>query len=204
MPSTFLIYHCVIQFRNPRKQALKMSKSHFYSLLVFILSTFGSCSPDDDECINEQNALRTITVEAISELPISPMASDSGQQRFDSMKLVSGPTTNTIITGNGSETVLGPISNVISNLVPNQIGENSITQIFTAAPQSNLVIGLTRYNWLQTYNPNTSIYAYYCGDVTINVYSDNVLFHTVTKEMGGLSFECPDGTYYNFNVIVPE
>jgi hypothetical protein len=156
-----------------------MRKLLCYPSIILILSTFNSCSPDDEP--------KTITVELISELPIGPMASQPTQARTDYITLISG----------GGSTQL-------TNQVPNNIGENMIVQTFTALPLSNSSCLVQRGNGFLDILTAENIA--YCGNITINVYSDEELFHTVTKEMGGIGgpSSCPDGSYYSFNFIVPE
>jgi len=91
-------------------------------------------------------------------------------------------------------------TSTLMNSVPNQIGQNTLMQTFTATPSSNLQLSMQRVNTLTDINSGQGE-TVYCGDVTMNVYSNNVLFYTVTKEMGGTT--CPDGYAYNYNVIVP-
>jgi hypothetical protein len=170
----------------------KMNRFVFYLTTILMLSTVISCSTDADEAeqqsINAQNQLKTIKIEVISDLPISEIQTgQSGENRFQ------------LVSGGGST--------LLMHNVPNQIGENTLVQTFTAAPSSNLGITIYRYNW--SANTTTGEWFCFCGDVTINVYSNNVLFHTVTKEMGGASISsgnncpCSDGHYLNSNVIIP-
>jgi hypothetical protein len=164
-----------------------MNKLLFTISSILALATFNSCSPDEDEAeqqsINAQNQLKTIRIEAISELAIGPPASVSGQYRADYFVIYSLGGTSTLM-----------------NSVPNQIGQNTLMQTFTATPSSNLQLSMQRVNTLTDINSGQGE-TVYCGDVTMNVYSNNVLFYTVTKEMGGTT--CPDGYAYNYNVIVP-
>lgn len=164
-----------------------MNKLLFTITSFLVLSTFISCSPDEDEAeqqsINAQNQLKTITVEAVSELSISPPTTMSSQVRYDGFFIYL------------------PVALSLSNTVPNNIGQNTLITTFTAAPSSNLNFMVQRTNYLQDFASTPSIITEYCGDVTINLYSNNVLFHTVTKEMGGGT--CPDGVTFTYNVIVP-
>lgn len=159
---------------------------------VIIITTFNSCSSDADEAeqqsINAQNQMKTIRLEVISEVPI-------------------GSQSNTIVDQLYVQSI-GGISQ-LNSTVPNQVGQNTITQTFTAAPSSNLFYALSRINY--SVDSNTGIYNCTCGDVTVNIYADNVLFHTVTKEIGGIDITsnsigcpCPDGVGYNTTVIVPQ
>lgn len=172
-----------------------MQNLNFLLAVSLVLLILSSCSPDAEEAEqqseNGQNQLKTITIEVISELPIS--TAPPGQ---------TGENYLTLSSGEGG-------SSALTSTVPNQIGENTVTQSFTAAPSSNIAISLARVNW--SANTSTGQWFCYCGDVTINFYSNNELFHSVIKEMGGelinsemgSTCPCPDGYYFSTNVIVP-
>jgi hypothetical protein len=132
--------------------------------------------------------MKTIKLEVISELPIGSPSDTSGDQM------------NVSSAGGNSQ---------LSPTIPYQVGQNTIIQTFTALPSANLYYYVSRLSYIQ--NPITAETTCNCGDVTINIYANNVLFHTVTKEMGGISISsseatcpCPDGSHYNYTVIVPQ
>jgi hypothetical protein len=167
-------------------------KNLLFLLISVVLLTSISCSSDADEAeqqsINAQNQMKTIRLEVISEVPIGSQSNTIADQIYVQSS--------------------GGISQ-LNSTVPNQVGQNTITQTFTAAPSSNLFYYLTRLNY--SVDSNTGIYNCTCGDITVNIYADNVLFHTVTKEMGGIDITtnsigcpCPDGQGYNTTVIVPQ
>jgi protein-disulfide isomerase len=164
-----------------------MNKILFSISSIVILSILNSCSSDAEEAeqqsINAQNQLKTIRIEAISDLPIGPPSTVSTQIRTDYFYVTS---------------LGGTIG--LTNTVPNQIGQNTITQTFTTAPSSNLQLVMQRVNTFADVMSGQG-QTDYCGDVTINVYSNDVLFFTLTKEMGGTT--CPDSYYYTTNIIVP-
>ena len=160
-----------------------MNKLISYLSLALIMLTFISCSPDEEEAeqqsTNAQNQLKTIRIEAIAELPISPTTNPSGESVNDLFRII----------GAGSADLF--------NSVPSSIGQNTIALTYTAAPSSNLYLTVQRL----TQTISSLGVTYSCGDVTINVYSNNELFYTTTKEMGGTT--CFDGQSFAFNVIVP-
>jgi hypothetical protein len=166
-------------------------KKLLYLLTSGLIVTLISCSPDADEAeqqsINAQNQLKTIRIELICEVPIS--SSDAG---VDVLGIFS--------TGG---------SNSLSSTIPNQVGQNTITQTFTALPSSNLYISFSRVNYYT--DSSSGLINCVCGDVTLNVYANDALFHTVTKEIGGTDITtgsvgcpCPDGAGYNNTIIVPQ
>jgi hypothetical protein len=175
-----------INVKSTKTNPSKMRKLLCYPSIILILSIFNSCSSDADEVeqqsINAQNQLKTIRIEAISEFPI-----DYGSEDYFSV------TSNSVGVSLLSE---------LTRDVPNHFGENIITQTFTLLPSSNLAIQVKRIDWGWT---ETGVWRD-CGSMTINIYSENELFHTVTKQMGGEeeTSTCGDGTFYSFNVIVPE
>ena len=167
-------------------------KKFLFLISSVILVSFISCSPDADEAeqqsINAQNQLKTIRIELISEIPIDSYSPN----RSDVMSL------NT--TSGGGQ---------LSSNVPNQVGQNSITATFTATPSSNIFYSVTRVNGSTDISSGTPVYDCICGEITINVYSNDVLFHSVTKELGGGEFppgncQCPDGFGYYNSIIVPQ
>jgi hypothetical protein len=166
-------------------------KKLLYLLTSGLIVTLISCSPDADEAeqqsINAQNQLKTIKIELISEVPIGSSSPNS----YDAMILYA--------TGGGQ----------IGSTVPNQVGQNTITSTFTAAPSSNIPYSFARYNYSIDYSSGNPVYNCICGEVTINVYSNDVLFHSLTKELGGGDFPagnclCPDGIGYSNSIIVPQ
>lgn len=171
-----------------------MNKLLFPLSVVLIITTFNSCSPDEDEAeqqsINAQNQMKTIRMELISEVPIGDNSNPS--YTSDIMYLTSS----------------GGVS-TLNSTVPNQFGQNTITQTFTAAPSSNLFYYITRLNYFV--DSNDGSYNCTCGEITLNIYANDILFHTVTKELGGVDktvnsvgCPCPDGSMYNSTVIVPQ
>jgi hypothetical protein len=168
-----------------------MNKLLFTLSAILLLTTFYSCSPDADEAeqqsINAQNQLKTIRIDLICDVPIGSSGAD-----VDALGILS--------TGGSSS---------LNSTIPNHVGQNTITQTFTAAPSSNLYIDFSRANYYT--DSNTGLVNCVCGNVTLNVYADDALFHTVTKEVGGINLTsgsvgcpCPDGTGYNITIIVPQ
>ncbi len=168
-----------------------MIKSLFHTSLFLVLSTFVSCSPD----IYTQNQVKVITIEAISELPISD------DETVDDFSLYSyyGSHEN-------------PNESVLSNIEPNQIGESTIGQVFSIPAYTNpytstyptLIVQVRRRNYRETDNNFEFIHT--CGDVTVKIFADGELIQTDTLQMGGHPgySTCNDMTYRELMVILPD
>jgi hypothetical protein len=139
--------------------------------------------------------VKAITIEAISELPISD------DETVDDFYIYSyyGSHEN-------------PNESVLSNLEPNQIGENTIGQVFTIPAYTNpytstyptLIVQVARRNYRET--DNNFEFIHNCGDVTVNIYADGELIQTDTLQMGGHQgySTCNDMTYRELMVILPD
>jgi hypothetical protein len=171
-----------------------MSKLLLYNSLFLILSALTSCSLVEDEPYTNSE-LKGITVEVISELPIS------NDETVDYFSVYS-------YYGNHENVN----ESVLSNLEPNQIGQNTIVQVFSIPaytnPPSNqlyptVVVQVRRRNYRETDSDFEFIHN--CGDVTVKVYADGELFQTDTLEMGGHPgySSCNDMTYRELFVFVP-
>jgi hypothetical protein len=146
-----------------------------------------SCSPDpevaDQQANNAQDQLVTVRIEALLEDPIhSPISGAvEGIQMF---------------------TLGGASGSTLRNDFPSNVGQNSLSQTINLAPSSNLVYGIYYSDWCILGSGSLD---FLCNQVTLNIYANDVLFHTWTKEMGGEEGigTCADGYVFQGNVIIP-
>jgi hypothetical protein len=161
-----------------------------YSLFLFGL--LSSCSPDpevaEQQSNNAQEQLVTVRIEALLEDPIhSPISGAvEGIQMFTL----------------GGASVGGASGSTLRNDFPSNVGQNSLSQTINLAPSSNLVYGIYYADWCILGSGSLD---FLCNQVTLNIYANDVLFHTWTKEMGGEEGigTCADGFVFQGNVIIP-
>lgn len=164
------------------------SLSHL-KIYLFILVLLSGCSPDPDvaeqQSNNAQNQLVNVRIEAILENPIE------------------SPMSNTL-EGEGIQMLtLGAVTmTTLRNDFPSNVGQNTLSQTINLAPSGNL--GYSVQYWDYYYQINSG-YGFSCNQITLNIYANDVLFHTWTKEMGGNQGigNCADGYIFQGNVIIP-
>ena len=160
-----------------------LSHLKIYFLIVVILS---GCSPDpevaEQQSNNAQNQLVNVRIEVLLEDPIHPPASGA----YDGIQMLT----------------LGAVTmTTLRNDFPSNIGQNSLSQTINLAPSGNLGYSIRYYDY---YFLSAGEVVYSCNQVTLNIYDDDVLFHTWTKEMGGAEGgTCADGYVFQGNVIIP-
>ena len=90
--------------------------------------------------------------------------------------------------------------------IPGDVGQTTCSQSYSMLPGSNL--GYMIWYWDYYYTPNQTP-TYLCNTVTLKIYADNVLFHSESKELGGMASDggalgsCENGYQMSGNVIVP-
>jgi hypothetical protein len=164
-------------------------KNLLFLLISVVIVTGISCSPDADEAeqqsINAQNQLVTVKIEVVLDSPIhTPPDGSSTGQNYLGLGALTTTTLDANISGN--------------------VGQNTISQTFNMAPSSNLIYGVTYLDWYVIEGQLKGIGL--CNQLTLNIYANNELFHTWTKEMGGSmgSSSCSDGHTFNETIIIPE
>ena len=146
-----------------------------------------SCSPDpevaDQQANNAQDQLVSVRIEVLLNAPIHPPISgaDEGIQML------------TLGAATGS---------TLRNDFPSNVGQSSLSQIVNMAPSSSLAYGVSYYDY---YILSSGALGFDCNQVTLNIFANDVLFHTWTKEMGGEEGigTCADGYAFQGNVIIP-
>ena len=165
-----------------------MNKNICFLLSALAFGLFASCSPDpdvaDQQSNNAQDQLKVVRLEVNLSNPIHGLPNGASSfQNFLSLN------------GGG-----------LDGSIPGDIGETTYSSSYSMAPGSNFSHML--WYWDYYYTPNQTP-TYLCNTVTLKIYANDVLFHSETKELGGMGSDagalgsCENGYSMSGNVIVP-